>query len=266
MIHYLMLNKRKKGDKSMTICEGCEQEKAITDIDGHLLCDDCTKDIVRCSFCNKFLAIDIDELENDNFGRLSVPELALPDKQTHLIFCNLDCLDAYLKKYRQEHQEHDITLEAKYGNLQSESSADAKKRRIIYETNDIRVDKFDIEGGGIYLETTDDSRGWFLGDKTRKIYKSTIPHVGLLTNLLISVSPHLDGMNGIKVKVHNPNEVDRMLVSKNDDVGSSVEYAKFDGSTPLELSAEMGQHVCIESISNGNWIRVHVYPGKDMKN
>ena len=134
--------------------------------------------------------------------------------------------------------------------------------RLIIEVNDTRINKFDIEAGGIYLETTDDSRGWFLGDKTRKIYKSTISHVALLANLLITVTPHLDG---IKVKVHNPKEVGRMLVSMNDDVGSSVEYAKYDGSDPLELSAEMGQHVCIESIINGNWIRVHVFPGKNMK-
>lgn len=162
----------------------------------------------------------------------------------------------------EKNMEQEKLNEAKHNGLQLESSSDAKKGRIIYETNDIRVDEFDTEGGGIYLETTDDPRGWLLGDKTRKIYKSTISHVGLLTNLLITVSPYLDG---IKVKVHNPNEVSRMLVSKNDDVGSSIDYAKYDGSNPLELSAEMGQHICIESISNGNWIRVHVYPGKDMK-
>lgn len=137
-----------------------------------------------------------------------------------------------------------------------------KKGMIIYDVNDTRVDEFDTEAGGIYLETTDDPRGWLLGDKTRKRYKSTISHAALLTNLLITVSSYLDG---IKVKAHNPSEVGRMLVSKNDDVGSSVEFAKYDGSNPLELSAEMGQHVCIESITNGNWIRVHVFPGKDMK-
>ena len=86
------------------------------------------------------------------------------------------------------------------------------------KNNAIRVKEFDIKKGGIYLETTDDPRGWMLGDKTRKIYQVTIAQVALLTNLLIAVSHH---WNGIKVKVHNPDEVGRMLVSLNDDVGSS---------------------------------------------
>ena len=129
------------------------------------------------------------------------------------------------------------------------------------KNNCIRVKEFDIKKGGIYLETTDDPRGWMLGDKTRKIYKVTIAQVVLLVNLLITVSPH---WGGIKVKVHNPSEVSRMLVSLNDDVGSSVEYAKYDGSEPLELSADMGQHVCIESMTNGSWIRAQIFPGEDM--
>lgn len=139
--------------------------------------------------------------------------------------------------------------------------SDIKKYNIKEEikNNSIRVNMFDIEKGGIYLETTDDSRGWILGDKTRRIYKATIAQVALLTNLLITISPH---WNGIKVKVHNPNEVSRMLVSINDDVGSSIEYAKYDGSRPLELSAEIGQHVCIESMTNGSWVRVQVFPGE----
>ena len=93
----------------MTKCEGCEQEKEVSDIEGNLLCKECAEDIVRCDFCNRLLATSIDDLEADNFGRLSMPELALPDKQAHLIFCNLDCLEAYLKKYRQELKEQDTT-------------------------------------------------------------------------------------------------------------------------------------------------------------
>ena len=129
------------------------------------------------------------------------------------------------------------------------------------KNNAIRVKEFDIKKGGIYLETTDDPRGWMLGDKTRKIYQVTIAQVALLTNLLITVSHH---WNGIKVKVHNPDEVSRMLVSLNDDVGSSVEYAKHDGSKQLELSAETGQHIYIESMTNGSWIRARIFPGEDM--
>jgi len=98
-----------KGDKNMTKCEGCGEEKDVTEVEGHLLCSQCAEDIVRCNFCNMFLAINVDELEMDNFGGLYVPELALPDKQYHLMFCNLDCLEAYLKKYRQELKERDTT-------------------------------------------------------------------------------------------------------------------------------------------------------------
>ena len=86
----------------MVKCEGCEEEKEVTDVEGHLLCKECERYIVRCESCNRFLAVNYDELEIDNYGTLSVPELALPDRQTHLLFCNIDCLDVYLKKYRQE--------------------------------------------------------------------------------------------------------------------------------------------------------------------
>jgi len=94
--------------KNMTKCEGCEQEKEVTNIEDHILCKECAEEIVRCDFCHKVLAASYDDLEIDNFGRLAVPELALPDKQSHLKFCNLDCLEAYLKKYRQELKEQGI--------------------------------------------------------------------------------------------------------------------------------------------------------------
>lgn len=91
----------------MTKCEGCEQEKEVTDIEGNLLCKECEEEIVRCDFCNRLLATSYDNLEN-NFGTLSVPELSLPDKGTNLIFCNIDCLEGYLQKYKKELKEHDM--------------------------------------------------------------------------------------------------------------------------------------------------------------
>lgn len=98
----------KKVDENVNICEGCQKDKEVRDIEGHILCNECIEDIVNCDFCGILIGINFDVLE-DNFGRLSVPELRLPDKQTHLIFCNIDCLDAYLKKYRQELKERDMT-------------------------------------------------------------------------------------------------------------------------------------------------------------
>lgn len=92
----------------MAKCEGCEQEKEVTDIEGNLLCNECAEEIIRCDFCNRLLAISLDNLE-DNFGRLSVPELSLPDKQTHLLFCNIDCLEGYLQQYKKTLKEQDMT-------------------------------------------------------------------------------------------------------------------------------------------------------------
>lgn len=95
--------------KIVGICESCEEEKEVTEKEGHLLCDVCVEDIVRCSFCNRFIGINYDELELNNYGTLCVPELSLPDKQTRLTFCNIDCLEDFLKKYRKELKEHDMT-------------------------------------------------------------------------------------------------------------------------------------------------------------
>lgn len=83
-------------------CENCEQEKEVTDTEGNLLCEECADEIVRCSFCNKLLGISYEVME-DNFGRLNVPELSLPDKGEGLIFCDVDyCLEGYLQKYKRE--------------------------------------------------------------------------------------------------------------------------------------------------------------------
>lgn len=77
------------------ICEGCRQEKEVTDVDGNLLCDECTEDIIRCECCKKFLAINFDDMI-DNLGRPNVPELHLPDKQTSMFFCDTRCLKNYI--------------------------------------------------------------------------------------------------------------------------------------------------------------------------
>jgi phage FluMu protein Com len=87
----------------MAKCEGCEQEKDVKDIEGNILCDECTKDIVRCDFCNKLLAVSMDDLET-NCGALSVPELTLPDMKTSQRFCDVDCLEGYVKKYKKEQE------------------------------------------------------------------------------------------------------------------------------------------------------------------
>jgi len=125
----------------------------------------------------------------------------------------------------------------------------------------IRVKEFDTENGGIYLEITDDPRGWMLGDKTRKIYNATLAQVMLTTNLIMVVTPQGDKL---RVRVCNPKEVARMLLSKNDDVGSSIMYANIGGPSGPELTAEKGNHVCIESMINGSWIRVQIFPGKNV--
>lgn len=52
------------------ICENCKEEKELKDIEGNLLCEECARDIVVCNFCEKFISVSFDELE-DNFGRLS---------------------------------------------------------------------------------------------------------------------------------------------------------------------------------------------------
>lgn len=88
------------------ICEGCGEEKEIGEIkevEGHLLCKDCEEDIVRCDFCTKFLGINYDALMVGNFGKLTVPELSLPDQMTNLIFCDIEHTEAYLKRYKEEH-------------------------------------------------------------------------------------------------------------------------------------------------------------------
>lgn len=135
------------------------------------------------------------------------------------------------------------------------------KNMIEGDNRSIRVKEFDIENGGIYLETTDDPRGWMLGDKTRKKYQTTIAKVALTTNLLIAATQQGDS---VMVRVCNHEEVSRMILSKNDDVGSSVKYADISRPDGVELIAGPGMHICIESITNGCWIRVMIYPGKGL--
>jgi len=47
---------------NMAVCEGCEQEKDVTDVEGSLLCEECAEDVVRCAFCNKLVAINMKNL------------------------------------------------------------------------------------------------------------------------------------------------------------------------------------------------------------
>lgn len=127
-----------------------------------------------------------------------------------------------------------------------------------------RVENVDKENGGIYVETTEDPRGWMLGDKTRKIYKVSDLYIKGLTDLLVVVFPNNDEGSEIRVLVYNPRDTARMLLCENDDVGSSIQYAHIEASKPSELVAKMGSHVCIESLSRGSWIRVHVFPGSNI--
>lgn len=146
--------------------------------------------------------------------------------------------------------------------MRSDTIKDETKSRIEdIENRVIRVKEFDIENGGIYLETTDDPRGWMLGDKTRKIYQTTLAKVALVTNLVIAATPQ---GNGVMVRVCNYEEVSRMPLSKNDDVGSVIKYADISRPDGVELVAGPGRHICIESITNGSWARVRIYPGKDL--
>jgi len=90
----------------MTVCENCKKEKEVAEIEGHLLCEKCSEEIVRCDHCGKFLDISYDALTECNFGKLRVPELSLPDQITNLVFCNLEHLEEYLKKYKEERNGH----------------------------------------------------------------------------------------------------------------------------------------------------------------
>jgi hypothetical protein len=124
-----------------------------------------------------------------------------------------------------------------------------------------RVKNVDTEKGGIYVETTDDPRGWMLGDKTRKIYKVPDLYIKALTGLLVVALPANNEGSEIRVLVYNHQDTARMLLSKNDDVGSSIEYARIEPMKPSELNAKMGQHICVESLMRGSWIRLLVFPG-----
>lgn len=127
-----------------------------------------------------------------------------------------------------------------------------------------RVDEFDTEKGGIYVETTDDFRGWVLGDETRKIYKMPSLYAKVLTDLLVIIVPNNEDGNEVKVSVYNSGDIGRMLLSKNNDVGDAVQYAQIESSKPTELIAKMGDHICIESLMRGSWIRMRVYPGENI--
>lgn len=143
------------------------------------------------------------------------------------------------------------------------TAIEANTKKILEEGFE-NVEKFDTEKGGIYVETTDDFRGWMLGDKTRKIYKIPDLYVKTLTDLLVVIFSNDDEGSEIRVIVYNPQDTARMLLSKNDDVGSSVQYAHIDVHEPAELVAKMGCHICIESLMRGSWIRLRIFPGSDI--
>ncbi len=117
------------------------------------------------------------------------------------------------------------------------------------------------ESGGVYIETTELHR-WVLGDKTREIEKlETLEDIKKRTGLGLLIS-YLD--DKVNVRVVDPDSVSRMLLCKNDDVGSLVKYAdmKFGlGKVESieELTASYGEHITIEPFNVSN-IRVCVYP------
>ncbi len=84
------------------ICEVCHEEREVEKIEGHLVCADCVDDFIWCDYCHAFLGINYDDLMQGNFGRLSVPELSLPDMMMNLIFCNIEHLEAYLRIYKEQ--------------------------------------------------------------------------------------------------------------------------------------------------------------------
>lgn len=79
----------------MTKCESCDTEENVVKINGHLLCTECIKDVIRCGDCNAFLGINYDAVI-DNLGRPDYPELFLPTNQTGLMFCDMGCLEEYI--------------------------------------------------------------------------------------------------------------------------------------------------------------------------
>lgn len=136
------------------------------------------------------------------------------------------------------------------------------KRRL--EEHFERAEEFDTEKGGIYVETTDDFRGWIFRDKTRKIYKTSNLDAKVLTGLFILVSSINDNGSEIKVSVYNPGDIGRMLLSKNNEEGSCIKYAVIEPPKVTELVAKIGEHVCIESLMRGNWIRMRIFPGENI--
>lgn len=117
----------------------------------------------------------------------------------------------------------------------------------------------DIEKGGIYIETTEDPRGWMFGDKTRKLYKASVADVETIMGLSIDVKTTPFG-GSTNIFIQESERLSMMLLSKNDDVGSIIQYANIEASKPAQLTVKHGQHVCIVTISS-NSIRVQIYPG-----
>lgn len=139
-----------------------------------------------------------------------------------------------------------------------------KNIKNLLEKNCESVGQFDTEKGGIYVETTEDPRGWMFGDKTRKVYKMSGLLANVLTDLLTIVTSNNADGSEIKVSVYNPEDIGRMLLSKNNEEGASIRYADIEPPKPTELVAKMGEHVCIEPLMRGCWIRMHIFPGENI--
>lgn len=125
-----------------------------------------------------------------------------------------------------------------------------------------RVKKFDVENGGIYVEITDDPRGWMLGDNTRRIYEIPYKDVESLTGLLFIIDHNDDGTE-LQVTIYNGEYIGRLMSCKNDDVGSSIKYANINIEEPAIIDVDIGGHINIENIMIG-WIRVKIFPGKNI--
>lgn len=119
--------------------------------------------------------------------------------------------------------------------------------------------------GGVYIETTQNPQniGFSYGDTTRSFDKiDDLSQIKEILGIELIVS-HSFGQ--VKVSVVNPNSVGKMLLSRNDDVGSSVKYARIsygrgdDPGSIEELVASAGQHICIEPF-NFRKARIQVYP------
>ncbi len=106
--------------------------------------------------------------------------------------------------------------------------------------------------GGLYLETTE--KGWFYGDQTRRFERvenvDDLQRLGLELVILYSAG-------SVSVQITDPGSITRMLLAKNDAIGSPIRYA----SDSVEaLTARSGEHITLEPAKNGDKVRIRFYP------